>query len=95
MRGPHVSPPPPEKPRTLHETFQDGWTAAMRAAQYGHVNILRYFLDTGASKDSRAHVKRKPHGGPIFRSCLRRLVSKIGSSSAIGMMEIVRQTKSQ
>ena len=55
-RGPHVSPPPPETPRTLHETFQDGWTAAMRAAQYGHVNILRYFLDTGASKDSSANM---------------------------------------
>ena len=30
---------------------QEGWTAAMRAAQYGHGSILRYFLDTGASKE--------------------------------------------
>eukprot|EP00438_Fugacium_kawagutii_P017631 Skav235505 [mRNA] locus=scaffold625:114962:118710:- [translate_table: standard] len=36
-----------EVPAIIDPPSQEGWTAAMRAAQHGHGNILRYFLDTG------------------------------------------------
>ena len=36
--------------------LQDGWTAMMRAAQYGLVEVVYRLLDAGADKDAKDEV---------------------------------------
>ena len=39
-------------------TFQDGDTALIRAADEGHVDVVKVLLDAGANKDHQSEVTR-------------------------------------
>jgi hypothetical protein len=45
--------------RRLMAAAQDGWTALMCAARFGHADCARLLLDAGADKNAKSNVRAR------------------------------------